>query len=183
MKKLTPEDELLLIDMFLNSNLSIAKIANNFGYKSRDIVYRILDKHNIDKHRYHISNKLNIDDITSICHKYVNGVSISSLANEFGVSVSNIQEKLKRNNINIRENRKYHFNQHYFDNIDSHNKAYLLGFIYADGCINKNNCLSIAVHENDVNLLEYYKKELNISKSIRKILTNKTIMAILDICS
>lgn len=31
--------------------------------------------------------------------------------------------------------RKHHFNEHYFDEIDSQEKAYWLGFLYADGCV------------------------------------------------
>jgi hypothetical protein len=30
------------------------------------------------------------------------------------------------------------YNHYYFENIDTEDKAYFLGFIYADGCIVKN---------------------------------------------
>lgn len=33
---------------------------------------------------------------------------------------------------------KYHFNEDYFKDIDTEDKAYWLGFIYADGCIREN---------------------------------------------
>ena len=35
-------------------------------------------------------------------------------------------------------NHIYHVNEHYFDNIDSDEKAYILGLFYADGCITNN---------------------------------------------
>lgn len=45
--------------------------------------------------------------------------------------------KRQRNMIKGKEklstNRKYHFNEHYFETIDTEDKAYWLGFLYADG--------------------------------------------------
>jgi len=35
--------------------------------------------------------------------------------------------------------RKMQLNEKFFDNIDSEEKAYLLGFFLADGCISHNN--------------------------------------------
>ena len=39
----------------------------------------------------------------------------------------------------ITGNRKYYFNNEYFDRIDTEEKAYWLGFLYADGYISSNN--------------------------------------------
>ena len=45
--------------------------------------------------------------------------------------------KRPRNTINGKEklctNRKHHFDEHYFETIDTEDKAYWLGFLYADG--------------------------------------------------
>lgn len=46
-------------------------------------------------------------------------------------------------------------NETYFDTIDTQEKAYILGFIYADGSVSKNfKCLSIAILESDRSLLD-----------------------------
>jgi intein/homing endonuclease len=59
----------------------------------------------------------------------------------------------------------------YFNKIDSNNKAYLLGFIAADGAIVKQQSgvksLTITIHAKDVSILELLKKELNSSLSIK----------------
>lgn len=55
-------------------------------------------------------------------------------------------------------------NMQYFETIDSDTKAYLLGFIVADGCITKSRNsmgLTITIHEKDRIVLETLKKELN----------------------
>ena len=55
--------------------------------------------------------------------------------------------------------RKYTLNENYFEEIDSSNKSYILGFIYADGSINKkNNSLTICLSEKDKDVLKFIKK-------------------------
>ena len=48
------------------------------------------------------------------------------------------------------------YNHSYFENIDSEDKAYFLGFIYADGSVveNKRNSLYIKIHPKDQHILE-----------------------------
>ena len=65
-------------------------------------------------------------------------------------------------------------NTQYFKEINSYNKAYLLGFIAADGAIvqNKNTntkTLTITIHAKDIAVLELLKSELNSSLSIKDI--------------
>jgi len=58
--------------------------------------------------------------------------------------------------------RKYSLNEKYFENIDSDDKAYILGFIYADGCITK-NYLSFVLAGKDIEILEYIKSKISYS--------------------
>ena len=55
-------------------------------------------------------------------------------------------------------NRRYTIIPDFFSVIDTEDKAYLLGFVAADGCIHRNGrSLDIAVHPRDVEILEYAK--------------------------
>jgi hypothetical protein len=56
--------------------------------------------------------------------------------------------------------RIYSLNENYFNEMNTINKNYILGFIYADGSIYK-NYLSITVQICDISVLEFIKKELN----------------------
>lgn len=56
--------------------------------------------------------------------------------------------------------RIYSLNEDYFNYIDDDDKAYILGFIYADGCIN-GNYLQITLSDKDVEILEHIKKMIN----------------------
>lgn len=65
-------------------------------------------------------------------------------------------------------------NTQYFKEINSYNKAYLLGFIAADGAIvqNKNTntkTLTITIHAKDIAILKLLKLELNSSLNIKDI--------------
>lgn len=70
---------------------------------------------------------------------YAQTKSVYKMAEHFGVSNQTVTRAMdfhgiKRSN---NGNRKHHFNDRYFDVIDSQDKAYWLGFIMADGCVYK----------------------------------------------
>src|ERR1035437_4280784 len=51
--------------------------------------------------------------------------------------------------------RKFKLKENFFDEIDTQEKAYFLGFLYADGCnILHRNRVSIVLHEKDYELLK-----------------------------
>lgn len=55
--------------------------------------------------------------------------------------------------------RKYYFNEHYFDQIDTPEKAYILGYLYADGCVpTKGSGIRILLHQQDREILERFRK-------------------------
>lgn len=64
--------------------------------------------------------------------------------------------------------RKYSFNEKYFDKINSSNKAYFLGFLYADGNIFK-NVVSLKLSEKDVGILNLLNKKIKNKKPLYKI--------------
>lgn len=66
-----------------------------------------------------------------------------------------------------------HGNVHYFDCIDSESKAYIVGFIAADGCIVKTRnyaTLTITVKDSDAGVLEFIKDEIGCEHTIKDII-------------
>ena len=94
---------------------------------------------------------------------YVNKqLSTKEIGNIYNVTSKTIRQHLHKHGIEVRQsnviNRKYFFDEAYFDTIDSHNKAYLLGFICADGWIGKHRLgkcdkLGVGIHKQDEELL------------------------------
>lgn len=108
-----------------------------------------------------------------ICEKYKTGkYTCKKLAKEYQKSPTSIRSILKNRNIPINNNqsilqRKYFFNEHYFDIIDTKEKAYFLGFIYGDGYNNeKRGAVVLSVQEKDINILEKFKKEIEATNNI-----------------
>ena len=53
--------------------------------------------------------------------------------------------------------KKYSFNEHYFDKINTEDKAYFLGLLYADGCnVFTKNIITISLQAQDVHILESF---------------------------
>lgn len=70
---------------------------------------------------------------------YLEGMSASVIAKELHLKRANVVEYLRKLGYEIlADGRKYTFNYDYFETIDTEEKAYWLGFLYADGCIGKN---------------------------------------------
>lgn len=94
-------------------------------------------------------------------------MSDRQIAEAFEVSAPTIRywrdkHGLPRSNFMSPGNLKYDTDQSFFASIDNPKKAYILGFIIADGSIHKNGkSVSIAIKESDGALLRMIAKELN----------------------
>lgn len=71
-----------------------------------------------------------------VIEKYYSGMNMNQIAKEYGCSEKVIDGVLRRNNVKKRTAseayRTYAINDYYFDSIDNQDKAYMLGFFYAD---------------------------------------------------
>lgn len=114
-------------------------------------------------------------DKEKIISQYNSGVSLSAIAASYGCSRKPIRRIVVDSGTTIRTNdesiRKYSANYNYFDNIDTPNKAYILGFLYADGCNYMNNSTFtyhwiLQLNRNDREILERMKNELEYSGPI-----------------
>jgi hypothetical protein len=74
----------------------------------------------------------------------------------------------------------YDVDLNYFNKIDNQNKAYFLGLLYADGG-NTGNSISLALHEQDKNILYSLQKELKTKKPIKNYQTKTTNYYVLNI--
>jgi hypothetical protein len=80
--------------------------------------------------------KFNEVDCNNICNEYLSGVSYKILSKKYNISTWSVGNILKKNNIKSRV-RKYKCNENYFEKIDTNEKAYWLGLLYADGYVRK----------------------------------------------
>ena len=84
--------------------------------------------------------KMSKENITKIYNEeYIKGVSALELEKKYNLTKGYLYRWFNKLELPLRSNsinsKKYSFNEDYFDTIDSQDKAYWIGFIYADGFI------------------------------------------------
>lgn len=110
--------------------------------------------------------KITKEDIPDIIKRYKDGDSLQKIGTDYHCDPNKISRLLKENNIHILNNseshRIYTLNENYFDIIDTPNKAYILGLLYADGNRSGNsNTISICLQERDKDILDRINSEIN----------------------
>jgi intein-encoded DNA endonuclease-like protein len=111
-------------------------------------------------------------EINSIIELYNKGLNCSEIAKKYNRNRTTINFLLRRNNIKIRNNKsetrqKYLINQDYFDFINSEQKAYFLGLIYADGTNSlTKNMVRLSLAERDIDILKKLKKEIGTNRPL-----------------
>ncbi len=138
------------------------------------------------------------DQKIDIVKKYmVDGLSTVKLGKEYNINSSAIWGILKRRGIKMRKcnatvtSRKYSLNQDFFNQIDTPEKAYFLGWLYADGCHQeKTGKIILGLQEQDVDVLKKLNQFINSNRplfySVRKDNSgyeNRQNCYILNICS
>lgn len=121
------------------------------------------------------SNKLNIKE------DFLNGMYCCDIAKKYGIAEHTVYKILDEYGLERTTGIHNTSIENYFSNIDTPNKAYILGFIAADGSIGGkyDNKLSIEVHEKDADVLNFILSEINPSLTITDCISNgKTNKAI-----
>lgn len=129
-------------------------------------------------------NKIKLSDYSnSIMDLVAKGLKPKQIAQELNLNPISVNSWLRINHpeISFRPNPG---NLHYFDNIDSYAKAYILGFIAADGALVKTKSgitLTITIKYEDKDVLEFIKSEIGSEAQLKEIIRessfnpNKTI--------
>lgn len=115
------------------------------------------------KQRNTKANVLIDKHINEICELYKNGMSLTKIGQKLSIDRKALARLLKNNKIESRKGfsyaRKYSLNERYFDIIDIEEKAYILGFIYADGNnLFQTNRISIKLSIIDKEILQKFSQ-------------------------
>lgn len=83
------------------------------------------------------------------------------------VSQRVLSSVMKEYNINSRLKNRYIINSNYFDDINTDEQAYILGFIYADGYVGDEKHNNIVITSKDKDIIEKISKAINYTGDIR----------------
>jgi hypothetical protein len=123
--------------------------------------------------------RLNIKDELkdTLIKEYSEGISGHEVAKKYGLSFNTLYRRFRRWGIKVKDAseaaRIYPVKEEsYFDVIDTEDKAYLLGLLYADGC---NTCgrIILGLQEADKHILDYYNDIIQPGKPLEYVPNNK----------
>lgn len=116
-------------------------------------------------------NKLSLEDEENIIKYYYNKTNFKDISNILNLSERSVSRVLRESGINTRLKGRYIIsNENYFKTIDTEFKAYILGFMYADGYIGNHNEIIISLSDkvdDNYKILNRLKEEIGCSKEIR----------------
>ena len=149
-----------IIQMYKNKE-PIDDIIKKYNTEEH-FIREVLKDNSIDRKRTSFSDELH-DRIVYLYQ--VERCVYNYIEYQLLVSENGIKGTLKRRNIPLRtyseNNQKYKRNSHYFDQIDSENKAYYLGLLFADGNnFSKHNAITLSLQEEDGYIVEKFKDEI-----------------------
>lgn len=133
---------------------------------------------------YYLGSKLKVSSNqrwekykNDIIFEYIHGKTLDYLGDKYGHDKTNMKKKLEKWGVKLRNSseckQKYLFDFNFFKKIDTEEKAYWLGFIYADGNIyynekNYKSVFQIALAKVDKNHLLKLKKSMKIEHPLYK---------------
>ena len=120
-----------------------------------------------------IQKQYNDEDFISLCEEYAINRNAKEIATRENIPLQTMYYYIRKLGYN-KPRRVHCFNEKYFHNINSQNKAYILGFLMADGCVCKStedkqnpDRLIINISHKDKCILEFIKEELGCDYNIR----------------
>ena len=111
--------------------------------------------------------------IKEAMYEYINASienkSLTKISEKYGITRKVLTNRLKKAGYEIiNYQNRVRFNENIFDSIDTEEKAYWLGFIFADGNISSiGNRLEIRLSYNDLTHLEKFRKFIGLTTEIR----------------
>lgn len=108
--------------------------------------------------------------ITSVINYLSEGKTVPEISNILGINKVTIGSFLRTHGIKLNPDKG---NVHYFDTIDSYAKAYIVGFIAADGALVKGKTtttLTITIKYEDKAVLEFIKSEIGNEHKLQEII-------------
>ena len=127
-----------IIDLYINHpEISIIDIAKQFNI-STGTISRIARINNLPRRKGNSGKKLSIQDEKDIVNKYLNSISLLALQKEYNISYDRIKNIIKKyTNTTISSAKRLNPNliEDFFQDIDTTEKAYWIGWLITDGSI------------------------------------------------
>ena len=147
MRKINKEETKEIISRYKNGETK-EQISKALHHKI-DTIRKILKANGIEN----IKRTFRTWSDEEVIDLYNKGISLTQIQRETGINRNSVAKVLKEHGIEVinRQNQTK-FNEHVFDVIDTEEKAYWLGFIFADGNISSPNKKGKAIYTFEISL-------------------------------
>lgn len=161
-----------IIDLYINHpEISNKDIAEQFNI-SVATVSRIARINNLPRRTGNTGQKLTQQQIEEIKSRYENGEPLIKLQKEFNISYDRIKNiTASCNYVSSAKRLNPNLNEFYFNQIDSQEKAYWLGWIISDGAITNQPekskfQLEITIKKEDEDILHLLEQDLGVKNKV-----------------
>lgn len=173
-KTIISEEMLQRVVLLLEQNFSVKAACDQLGISDhyRAVQSRLRSRGVFSSCSKKAAQKVKSLYLDKIIMEYCkDNKNLRQLGQEYNLSPSTIKHWLQEKGIKIRPmseaKKKYTLNARYFDQIDSCAKAYVLGFIAADGYITDSNVIGITLKSSDKYILDFIKAQWECDTPIR----------------
>jgi transposase-like protein len=150
-----------IINLF-NSGMSMYQISKEVDIKTSSI-QKFLQKQGIDTSRDSTQRKYGdkVKDYKDvILQLYNEGSSTGEIARLIGCKQPSVWKLLKLEGIETRDNTTYSVDDTFFSQINTQEKAYILGWMYSDGNVMPAGKLRIQIQSEDDYILQWIKEQV-----------------------
>lgn len=139
-----------------NDGVPLEEIAAKFNC-TRPTICRILKEENVQSRDRDYS--MEREEVVKMYTE--EGVGINTVGKKFNVSPRFVLKHARKAGVmRTNEDYQYNLNIDYFKQIDTRNKAYVLGIMYADGNVTDNHDIRLSLTEKDKNILDKIKEDM-----------------------
>lgn len=148
-----------------NLEMTLNEVSKAFDIKSKELSKYLKENGVVVRRCY----KPSAEKYKNGKEMYLNGSSINYITKKLGISSSRFSNYLKDNGIEVKQMRhKIYFKNDTFNKINTEEKAYWLGFLYADGNVRSGDRsgMEIGLSKKDVNHLYKFRDFLESAHKI-----------------
>lgn len=165
--KNTPsESQIAMFAEMYKQGYTLEEIGEQFGF-----VGNTVKKYLIRSEVYTNTSNLSSDEIEQIKELYGSGLTSREVAKQLGISKTTVLYHIEHTRPTKRD-KIYEVDSLFFNKIDTEEKAYWLGLMYADGSVGSTE-LSITLNLTDEGLVKGFKKSLKAEHPIKHLERSK----------
>lgn len=162
--------EQTIIQEYLEGS-SISSLLNKYPNYNRRQINKILADNNIAIRGGRKKKTLTESQVKELKQLIDNGAFLKEVAEYFNLDPETMKLRLKELNLQIKNTNRVNrrIDSNYFSIIDDPIKAYWLGFLFTDGCVDHYRAtgrIRLQLQEKDIEILEKFKQDLKLDCKI-----------------